>query len=273
MTTLSGGSTAPLRRRALLRGRLLTTGAVLVLLLSFLLLGLRLALPYADGLRDAVAASVGEKLDADVHVGSLALELHGWSPRLTLRDVTLDHRHLGQRQLDFAALRISLAPLASLRALRPRITGLTLVGATLELTRGLDGRLRISGLGSLGRGGDPGALGFFLREGRFGLADSRLYWTDLHGGRPTLELDIQHLILSNAQRDHGLRLQATVAGDAASQVAVMARLSGPAGAPRNGPVAPTCTGRAATSTTCCATRSRPICASGRTASTSRAGFG
>lgn len=220
----------PFHRTRRVFGHLPAVAAVLVLLVSFLLVGLRLALPHADGLRDAVAESVGEKLDVDVHVGSLALELKGWTPWLTLRNVTLDHRDLGQRQLDFAALRIALDPIASVRALRPRITGVTLVGATLELQRGIDGRIRISGIGSLGSD-DPGALGFFLREGRFGLADSRLFWTDLQASQPTLELNIERLTLINAGRDHRLRLLGTIAGDPASQLDLAAALQGPAKAP------------------------------------------
>ena len=212
-------------------GRLLTSTAVLLLLVSLLLVGLRLALPHADGLREAVAASVGDKLDANVQVGSMALQLKGWTPRLTLRNVTLDHRQLGQRQLDFAAMRIALDPLASLRALRPRVTGVTLVGATLELQRGLDGRVRLSGIGNLD-GSDPEALGFFLREGRFGLADSRLFWTDLQSGQPTVELDIARLNLINEGHDHRLRLQAAVTGDPASKLNVVAALQGAAEAPQ-----------------------------------------
>jgi uncharacterized protein (TIGR02099 family) len=235
--TRNSRSTPPPNRPAFHRtrglfGHLVTVAAVLVLLASFLLVGLRLALPHADGLRDAVAVSVGDRLDTDVQVGSLALQLKGWTPRLTLRDVTLRHRHLGHSQLEFAGLRIALDPIASLRALRPRITGVTLIGAAVELPRGLDGHVRISGIGSLG-GRDPAALGFFLREGRFGLADSRLYWTDLQTGQSTVELDIARLTLINEDRDHRLRLEGTIAGDPASRLDLVAVLRGPAETPAN----------------------------------------
>jgi uncharacterized protein (TIGR02099 family) len=197
-----------------------------LLALAALLLLVRALLPLADMLGDELAMQLGARLEMRVQVGSLRVRLEGWSPRITLKRVTLSDRLNDQAELSAGELRLDLNLLASWRARRLRIDGLTLVGAEIELQRDPEGQLVISGLQALGGGQDPGALAFFLREGRFALLDSRLFWTDVVAGLPPLALDIKQLWLRNHRQEHHLRLLAHFAGKAGADLQVLARLHG-----------------------------------------------
>ncbi|MBK1648372.1 YhdP family protein [Rhabdochromatium marinum] len=202
---------------------------ILLLMLAGLLLLVRALGPsLVEGLRDELAVYVGDWLDMQITVRDLTLHLDGWSPHLTLTDVTLTDRVNDQAELSARALQLDLNFLASLMARHPRIEGLSLVGADLELHRTTEGQIEISGLQALSGGQDPGALAFFLRDGSFALSDSRLYWSDSFTGATTVALDIEHLQLVNHQDRHQLRLDARLASEPGGRVRILGRLQGAA---------------------------------------------
>ena len=211
--------------RSLLR-RLAALSAALIIAFAILTLSLRLALPHVDELRGVVSTALGDYLGADVSVGALGLSLHGLKPELALDDALLRDRRNGEPLLALATLRVDLNLRASLLARAPRIDGVTLVGARIEVRRGADGRIVVRGLDQL-NGGDGGATAFFLREGHFSLARSEVLWTDADPDVPTLELRVKHLDLINRGKRHGLRLDAAPPGDAGGELTLLAELSGP----------------------------------------------
>jgi uncharacterized protein (TIGR02099 family) len=206
--------------------RLVALAALLIILAGALTLALRLALPHADGLRNLVADGIGGYLGADVSVGELGIVLRGLRPELTLDDATLRDPHSGEPLLALQALRVDLDLRASLLAAAPRIDGVTLVGARIEVRRGVDGRIGVRGLDQLD-GGNGGGAGFFLHEGHFSLSDSDIYYTDAHAGVPTLAFHVRLLELRNQGRTHLLRVQATPPGDPAGALTLLADLKGP----------------------------------------------
>lgn len=200
--------------------------AVLCIAAALGSIGLRLALPQVAGLREAVTARLAEVLGVDVRMGSLSARLSGLTPVLTLTDAQLLDPANGEPLLALKALRLTLDPLASLRARQPRIDGITLVGAELVLERAADGRFGLRGLDALD-GGDGSALEFFLREGRFSLADTTLYVADSTGGLPPLGLVVSRLDFTNRGERHWLRLHGRLAGDQHGELSLLARMHGP----------------------------------------------
>jgi uncharacterized protein YhdP len=124
-----------------------------------------------------------------------------------------------------AQLQVDLDLSASLREGAPRVDGVTLVGADLEMVREADGRILVRGLHKL-RGNDPGARAFFLRRGRFSLADSKLRWIDHQAGVPSLQLGVERLDLRNRYHRHLLRIAAHPLGETRAQLTLLADLSG-----------------------------------------------
>ncbi|KAA6187262.1 hypothetical protein F2Q65_01655 [Thiohalocapsa marina] len=207
------------------------TASVLLALLALFFFGLRAWLPHADGLRGQLAETLGERLDVQLSVGGLRLAFDRLQPTLSLADAELRDRLNGEPLLQVRALRLHLDLSASLRALRPRIDGVTLVGARVELRRSAEGRITLRGLDAMAPGNDPGAMAFFLDEGRFSLTDSVLYWTDSFAAAPTLRFDLERLDLVNHGHIHRLQARARPAGDADTELLLRGELSGPAGQP------------------------------------------
>lgn len=194
----------------LLRGtlaRLIALGVVSLLLLAVLVTTVRLVLPAADQYRGQITAALSERLGFPVRMGSLAVRLAGWTPRLSLRDVVLVDPQGGADVLSLASLDLDVDLLASLRMGAPQIRAATLVGARLVVHRLADGRIRVQGLGAL-QSDNPRTLELFLRQGRLNLVDSEIALVDdrLPGGLPRLT-EVQ-LRISNEGRAHRLDLSA-----------------------------------------------------------------
>ncbi len=206
-----------------------TLAVVVILTLALLLLTARALAPFAESLRDELVVHLEELLGKRVEVGALTLRFDGWSPRLTLTDVKLSDQISDQAAFSARELRIDLNLLATWSARRPRIAGLTLVGAALELHRNAQGQLEISGLQALGGGRDPGALAFFLHEGRFALSDSHLTLTDSLTGTHPLTINIDRLLVENRDKRHRMWLDAYLASDHSTGFSARACLRGEAG--------------------------------------------
>ncbi|MGD8208090.1 MAG: DUF3971 domain-containing protein, partial [Thiohalocapsa sp.] len=201
---------------------LLGSAVVLVAIASLLA---RLALPLAELFHDRITATLGRALDVEVSATAIEARLRGLSPRVTLRDLRLRDRSTGERLLALRELRLDLDLSASLRERAPRVEGVTLVGADVEAVRGADGGIRVRGLEAL-RGGDPAALAFFLRRGRFSLAESRFAWTDRNNGIGPVRVQIDRLDLINRGRRHRLRIDATPVDQTPGSLLLRADLTG-----------------------------------------------
>ena len=190
-----------------LASRLLAVLAALIIGTAALSLVARLALPQADLFRDRIGDALGQMLGAQVSMGRVDARLRGFAPQFTLRDVRLRDRDSGELLLALRELQVDLDLSASLREGAPRVDGVTLVGANLEVLHDTDGRILVRGLDKL-RGNDPGARAFFFRRGRFSLANSTLHWTDRQAGVPTVHLSVARLDLHNRYQRHLLRISA-----------------------------------------------------------------
>ena len=185
------------------------TYALVATLVAGLLLGaLRLALPYADNLRGAVAAQVGAATGLDAHLGPMAVRLRGWSPELQFRDVRLLDPTDGHTQIAMERLSIDLDLAASLRNLAPEVRALTLIGPRLLVRRLADGRLLVGGIGVGDGEGEPAALDVFLAQGHLRIEAGELTWIDETLTAPPLTLTGVNAHFVNAQGRHRLALQA-----------------------------------------------------------------
>ncbi|MGB5830548.1 MAG: AsmA-like C-terminal region-containing protein [Thiohalocapsa sp.] len=199
--------------------------AALVIGAALLSLLVRLALPQADLFRDEIGDAFGRLSGVEVTMGRVDARLRGFAPQLALHDVQLRDRGNEELLLELRELRIDLDLSATLREGGLRIDGVTLVGADLDLVRGTDGRILVRGLDAL-RGDDPGALAFFLRRGRFSLADSKLDWTDFQADVPTVSVWVKRLDLQNRYQRHLLRISARPDGETLGDLTLLADMTG-----------------------------------------------
>lgn len=210
-----------------LAARIVAGLAAVIIAAAALSLVARIALPQVDLLRVQVVDSLSRVLGAQVTMGGLDARLRGFAPELTLHDAQLRDRSTGELLLALRELRVDLDLSASLRERGLRIDGVTLVAAELAVIRDTDGKIVVRGLDGL-QGDDPGAGAFFLRRGRFSLADSSVDWTDLRAGVPTVHLRVDRLDLYNRGVRHLLSVQARPAGETRGDLTLLADFTGSA---------------------------------------------
>ncbi len=210
--------------------RAFTWSLVAVLVGGLLLGALRLALPYADGLRGQVAAMVGERLGLQVQLGALEVRLRGWTPQLRFRDARLLDPGTGHTQLALDRLGLDLDLTATLRSLKPQIGALTLIGARLLVRRLADGRLLVAGIGE-GDGSDGEDLSAFLQQGGLRLEAGELTWVDEGSAVQPLVLSGVSAWVVNADERHRLALRAEALNGAKVALRLVADLSGDAAVP------------------------------------------
>lgn len=156
-----------------------------LLVLAIALLSVRLMLPHWPALASVVEERVGTVIQREVDVGSVRLGWSGWAPELVAREVRIsvpDGVPLQARELG-----VSLAPLRSLRALRPVPGRVRLEGVALTIRRTADERLDIHGWYFGGRGSAVRDWGRYLSElDRMEIEDASLQWVDaltgIHAG-------------------------------------------------------------------------------------------
>ncbi|WP_295398900.1 YhdP family protein [uncultured Thiocystis sp.] len=213
----------------------LTLGLAALVALALLMSGARLALPWFEGSRDALAQSLSQRLGYRVSIGALHARLSGFAPRLVLDQVLLSDPRTGAEALRLKAVELDLDVLGSLRLASPQFRRMTLVGACLTVERTRDDRLRLVGFEAL-QNDDPRMLERFLGQGRLNLVESEIRFVDAGRGRAPLRLTEVDLQLRNAGRSHRLDLSARPVPAApvldlepngsASQLRLSAQLSG-----------------------------------------------
>ena len=156
-----------------------------LLVLAIALLSIRFMLPHLPDLASVVEERVGTAIQREVDVGSVRLGWSGWAPELVAREVRISVP--GGVPLQARELGVSLAPLRSLRALRPVPGRVRLEGVALTIRRTGDGRLDIHGWHFGGRGSAVRDWGHYLSElDRMEIEDASLQWVDaltgIHAG-------------------------------------------------------------------------------------------
>jgi uncharacterized protein (TIGR02099 family) len=96
--------------------------------------------------REDVEALLSETSGAPASLGELQLRMHGFNPRLLLRDVRLDAESGDTAPLHFSELRLDFSLMRLLRGdFMPAVV--EVAGLTLDVTRDIDGNWRVGALG------------------------------------------------------------------------------------------------------------------------------
>ncbi|MEO7114301.1 MAG: YhdP family protein [Caldimonas sp.] len=169
-----------------------------------------LILPHIEEWRGAIETRASLMLGAPVKIGAISAQSSRWVPSLELSDV----RILDAEQRVALTLPRVFAALSarSVLALEPRFAQLLVDGASLDIRRDKNGRIRVAGLdvdsGSSAQD-DDAAADWFFRQREFVIRAGTLRWIDEARDAPPLVLSNVELIVRNGLRAHDLRLDAT----------------------------------------------------------------
>ncbi|MEQ8516908.1 MAG: hypothetical protein RIC38_15010, partial [Chromatocurvus sp.] len=116
-----------------------------VLLLAAYVIAARVLMGGISAWKDDVLAEVNTRLPFTLQASRLEGSLHGFSPQIVLRDLTIRFDAPEQPPVALSAGRLRLDPLHSLMTLAPQISDLRLQGLDLQVARSADGVLRLVG--------------------------------------------------------------------------------------------------------------------------------
>ena len=164
-----------------------------LLLLAACLLVTRVVMGGIAPWKEDVLAAVNARLPFTLQASQIEGSLHGFSPQIGLRDLTILFDQPGQPPVTLSAGKLRLNPLHSLLTLTPQISELNLQGLDLEVARSSDGRLRLvgfeAGIGLL----RDWLTGFLARVDALHVDDGRVVLRDQAGERLSaagVELDL-----------------------------------------------------------------------------------
>ncbi len=186
--------------------------AAAVIVIALLLGLLRFGFPAIENYPDEVEQWVSDLLHRPVRIDSLRAYWRGWSPELELHGLKM-HRpgDVGagaDPAITFDKVRIGLDPLASIKARRPLVQTLTIMGASLTVKRFKDGSIHVAGMRPTqdAAGGETreNIAGWLLNEGNLVFDATTVYWIDdRRGGAPIL-LTSARVELTNHGDSHRL---------------------------------------------------------------------
>ena len=169
-----------------------------------------LILPHIEEWRGTIETRASRMLGATVRIGAISARSSGWVPALELSDVrVLD----AEQRVALTLPRVFAALSArSVLALEPRFAQLLIDGASLDIRRDRNGRIRVGGLdvasGSSAQD-DDAAADWFFRQPEFVIRSGSIRWIDEARDASPLVLSNVELIVRNGLREHDLRLDAT----------------------------------------------------------------
>jgi uncharacterized protein (TIGR02099 family) len=170
----------------------------------------RILLPYASDYKADITSTLSEYLGQPVKVGSLDTEWHGFGPALVLKEIDILDSKSKQPVLQFGKARIGIGLISSLFQQKPVLSGITLVGVDLVLTREKNGRFVVAGIETENNkdGGDAGDLdaltAWVFSQGELGLEQSNITWRDKMGAGRKLHFSAINVRLKNSGDHHVL---------------------------------------------------------------------
>jgi len=137
---------------------------------------------------------LSEEIGGQVNIGTMTARMDGFSPQLSLKDVTLDELKQQTNTLSIGEIRLSMNPLGVLQG---NITPnkITIVNTGISIKRFADGHVSIVGFSDEENDSSSGDFSWLLEDGLFEVIDSQIIWKDdLHD-----EEDI-HLKIGRAKK-------------------------------------------------------------------------
>ena len=189
-----------------LRVCLISTTAVILIVLAIAFTVLRAILPYATDYVSEVQRALSDKVGLPVSIDSIDADMFWFTPRLKLINVVI-HDKEGEKELihlDEAVF--ALAYVESLFKLTPVIGDISFIGADLYIERHPENRWLIQGIEYVGDGSNAPSSELLetIQNTNFSLKDSDIHWKDTTGQTDAMDFIGINLIFESSLGDHSL---------------------------------------------------------------------
>lgn len=214
-------------RRALLglAARSLWIGGGLLALLAVLFVAARLLLPGVADRKGDIEAYLSRAAGQRIEIEKLDAHWDGLNPGLRAEGVNVFAAGAVQAAVRLNEVRLSIALLPLLVG-EAQINRLVVSRPQLALERLVDGRFRVTGLGTVAPEGDGAVLNWLLRQGWLIIEDGELQWTDRRDDAPPVLLTHVDLSLRNDGDRHRVEISASFPPTLCRECALRADIRG-----------------------------------------------
>ena len=210
-----------------IRSALITSLAVLVILVALVFSSFRLVVLLVSDYADDIEHEINQLLGVPVSIQKLDADIYWLSPRLKLLNVDF-YDVSGKSFLHSDEINLSLNWLASLKSLRPELGVISLSGTDLDIERQLNGEFLIQGfpLKTSNSAQDiPLEAQRFLSHSSIFISNSRLQWRD-QKSQQALTLSQVDLAMVNNINEHQLAISFDLPKKYGERLTLRAQLQG-----------------------------------------------
>ena len=152
---------------------------------------------------------LSEEIGGQVNIGTMTARMDGFSPQLSLKDVTLDELKQQTNTLSIGEIRLSMNPLGVLQG---NITPnkITIVNTGISIKRFADGHVSIVGFSDEENDSSSGDFSWLLEDGLFEVIDSQIIWKDDLRDEEDIHLSNAHIVFQNINEEHRLKIAASL---------------------------------------------------------------
>ncbi len=187
-----------------LRVCLITTTAVILIVLAVAITALRAFLPHATDYVADIQMILSDQIGLPVTIDSIDADMEWFTPRLKLINVVIyqDERELFR----FDEAVFALSYVDSLFNLSPIIGEINLIGADLYIERHPDNRWVVQGIEFVGDGSNAPSSEFVtvIQNTNFSLLDSDIHWTDYTRKAKQIDFIGVNLVFESFLGEHSL---------------------------------------------------------------------
>lgn len=211
-----------------LRICLISSVAVVLIVMAVLFTVLRTFLPHATGYIAEIEKGISAQIGLPVSIGSLDADMHWFTPRLKVIDLVIYKEGGKETLFKLSEANFSLAYIDSIRFMMPMVGEISLHGAEVFVERHPKGKWVIQGFELYEREStrDSEELIELILSADIALIDSQLHWRDFTGRSRNMDFKGASIILENYLGTQYVDIDVGLPPDLGDRFRVVAELDG-----------------------------------------------
>ncbi|PCI20826.1 MAG: TIGR02099 family protein [Piscirickettsiaceae bacterium] len=189
---------------------LLWVFTVSVVVLAILLAVARFFITQVPAYKNDLESYLSNQIGGQVSIGKMAARIDGFTPQLSLKNVTLDGLKQQTNTLRIGEIRLSLNPWGVLKGVVTP-SKITIIDTYIAIKRFADGHVSIVGFSNdNNEDSSSGDFSWLLENGSFEVIESEIVWQDEMREEEDVSLENANIIFQNVNQQHTLRIAASL---------------------------------------------------------------
>jgi uncharacterized protein YhdP len=207
---------------------LISSVAVMLIVLAVAFTVLRAMLPYATGYIAEIESGISAQIGLPVSIGSLDADMHWFTPRLKVLDLVIYKEDGKEKLISLTEANFSLAYIDSIRFMMPMVGNVSLHGAELYIERHPNNKWVVQGyeIYESESSKDSEELIEIVLSADISLIDSRIHWRDYTGNSRNMDFEGASVLLENHLGTQYVDIDVGLPADLGERFRLVAEING-----------------------------------------------